>query len=102
MDFLIRHFAARGTPVIPSSVEKAADEAAAKGLPVNERDRSPAGVGEIAAAKVITLIEYFFGWNGDYVRRTVKSVEIFRYRQMLLDLGSGWERAQASIQKERR
>jgi len=99
MDFLIRHFAAHGAPVIPPSVEKAAEEAAARGHIVDERDRSPAGIGEIAAAKVITLIEHFWGWNGNYARRVVKSLELFRYRQMLLDLGSGAERTQAALQE---
>ena len=103
MDFLIRHFAAHGAPVTPPRVEKAAEEAAARGLPVSERDRSPIGIGETAAAKVITLIEHFWGWNRDQVRRAIKpSLELFRTRQMLLDLGSGWERAQASTQKEPR
>src|SRR5215831_11735233 len=99
IDFLIRHFAARGTAVIPPSVEKAADEAAARGLPVNERDRSPAGVGESATGEVITLIEIFWGWN---TQRVAMSDELYRYWQLLRELGSGWERGQASIQKERR
>ena len=71
MDFLIRHFAAHGAPVTPPRVEKAAEEAAARGLPVSERDRSPIGIGETAAAKVITLIEHFWGWNRDQVRRAI-------------------------------
>jgi predicted transcriptional regulator len=102
IDFLIRHFAARGTAVIPPSVEKAAEEAAARRLPVNERDRSPAGVGESATGKVITLIEFFWGWNTDPLKRVVMSDELYRYWRLLRDLGSGWERGQASIQKERR
>jgi predicted transcriptional regulator len=96
IDFLIRHFAARGAPVIPPSVE----EATARMLPeANERDRSPAGVGEIEAGRVITLIEYFWGWN---LQHAVMSDELYRYSQLLRDLGSGWQRAQASNQKERR
>jgi len=102
IDFLIRHFAASGVPVIPSSVDKAAEEAAARGLPVNERDRSPAGIGASATGKVITLIEFFWGWNTDPLQRLVMSDEMYRYWQLLRDLGSGAERAQTYIQMERR
>ena len=105
IDFLVGHFAALGEAVIPPSVEKAAEkaaeEAAARGLPVIEEDRSPAGVGEIEAAKVITMIEHFRGWPEAQLRHVVWSKELYQYLQLLRDLGSGAERAQTYIQMER-
>jgi predicted transcriptional regulator len=99
IDFLIRHFAARGAPVIPPRVQ----EAAARMLHIaNERDRSPAGVGETEAGRVITLIEFFHGWPKAQLQHVIWSDELYRYLQLLRDLGSGWERAEAYVQKERR
>jgi hypothetical protein len=98
IDFLIRHFAALGTPVLPPRVK----EAAAKALPANERDRTPTGVGQTEAGKLITLIEHFRGWPKDQLDRVVWSDELYRYLQLLRDLGSGWERAQTHMQKGRR
>jgi hypothetical protein len=99
IDFLVRHFAAHGAPVTPRRVE----EAAAK-LPPEAREsaRSPTGVGQNEAGKVITLIEHFRGWPKDQLQRALKSNELYRYLQLLRDLGSGQERAQAYVQKERR
>jgi len=100
---LVRHFAAHGEAVTPPSVEKAAEkaaeEAALRGLPVIEGDRSPAGVGEIEAAKVITMIEHFRGWPEAQLRRVVWSKDLYRYLQLLRDLGSGAERTQAALQE---
>jgi hypothetical protein len=98
IDFLVRHFAAPGTPVVPPRVQ----EFAARMLPENERDRSPTGVGETEAGKVITLIEHFRGWPEDQMDRVKWSNELYRYLQLLRDLGSGAERAQTYIQMERR
>jgi len=108
IDFLVGHFAAFGEAVTPPSVEKAAEkaaeEAAARGLPVieGEADRSPAGVGEIEAAKVITMIEHFRGWPEAQLRHVVWSKELYRYLQLLHDLGSGAERLETYIPMERR
>src|SRR5262245_59595443 len=80
IQFLIRHFAARGEPVVPPRVK----EAAATMLPA-ERDLTPARVGEIEAAKVITLIEHFRGWSEGQLHRVTWSNELYRYLQLLRD-----------------
>jgi hypothetical protein len=99
-NFLVRHFAAPGAPVIPPRVQ----EAAARMPPeANERYCSPAWVGENAAGKVISLIEHFRGWPRDQRYRAVRSSDdLYRYLQLLRDLGSGAERARTYIRKERR
>lgn len=101
IEVLVRHFAPHSTRVIPPKVE----EVAARMLPeASERDRSPARVGEIEATKVITMIEFFCGQDKNYLqRRLVMSDELYRYLQILRDLGSGAARIQAALQeKERR
>jgi len=96
IEVLVRHFAPHGARVIPPNVE----EAAARVLPeASERDRSPTRVGENEAFKVITMIEFFWGQDRNYVQRVVKSDELYRYLQILRDLGSGAERTQAAIQE---
>jgi hypothetical protein len=99
IEVLVRHFAPHGARVIPPNVE----EAAARMLPkATERDRSPTRVGEIEALKVITMIEHFWGWDKNQLPR-VMSDELYRYLQILRDLGSGAARIQAALQeKERR
>jgi hypothetical protein len=93
IEVLVRHFAPHGARVIPPNVE----EAAARVLPeASERDRSPSRVGEIEALKVITMIEFFWGWD---TQRVVMSDELYRYLQILRHLGSGGERAQAALQE---
>jgi hypothetical protein len=64
-----------------------------------ERDRSPSRVGEMEALKVITIIEHFGGWDKNYLQRVVMSDELYRYLQILRDLGSGAERTQAALQE---
>jgi len=100
IEVLVRHFAPHSTRVIPPKVE----EAAAKMLPeATERDRSPTRVGEIEALKVITMIEHFWGYDKNQLARVVMSDELYRYLQILRDLGSGAARIQAALQeKERR
>jgi hypothetical protein len=98
IEFLIRHFAARGAPVVSPRVK----EAVATMLVANERDLTPAGVGGIEAAKVITLIEHFRGWPEAQLHHVTWSNELYRYLQLLRDLGSGAERAETYIQMERR
>jgi hypothetical protein len=96
IDRLVRHFAPHGAPAIPPSVE----EAVARVLPqASERDRSPTGVGENEALKVITMIEFFWGWDKNQPQRMVMSDELYRYLQILRNLGSGGERAQAALQE---
>jgi hypothetical protein len=93
IEVLVRHFAPHGTRVIPPKVE----EAAARMLPeATERDRSPSRVGEMEAFKVITMIEHFGGWD---THSMVMSDELYRYMQILRDLGSGAERTQAALQE---
>ena len=96
IETLVRHFAPHSARVIPPKVE----EAAARVLPeASERDRSPTRIGEIEAFKVITMIEFFWGQDKNYVQRVVRSDELYRYLQILRDLGSGAERTQAAIQE---
>jgi hypothetical protein len=96
IEVLVRHFAPHGARVIPPKVE----EAAARMLPeATERDRSPSRVGEMEALKVITIIEHFGGWDKNYLQRVVMSDELYRYLQILRDLGSGAERTQAALQE---
>jgi hypothetical protein len=83
IDVLVRHFAPHGARVIPPNVEEAA----------------PIGIGESEALKVITIIEYFWGWDKNQLQRVVMSDELYRYLQILRDLGSGGERAQAALQE---
>ena len=93
LEALVRHFASHGTRVIPPKIE----EATARMLPeATERDRSPSGVGEMEAFKVITMIEHFGGWD---TRSMVMSDELYRYMQILRDLGSGAERTQTALQE---
>jgi hypothetical protein len=93
LEALVRHFAAHGTRVIPPKVE----EAATRMLPeATERDRSPSRVGEMEAFKVITMIEHFGGRD---THTMVMSDELYRYMQILRDLGSGAERTQAALQE---
>ena len=93
IEVLVRHFAPHSARVIPPKVE----EAAARVLPeASERDRSPSRVGEIEAFKVITMIEHFGGWDR---QRVVMSDELYRYLQILRNLGSGAERTQAALQE---
>src|SRR5262249_27404285 len=82
IDVLVRHFAR--PRVLPEA---------------SEGDRSPTSVGESEALKVITIIEYLFGWDENYLKRVVRSDELYRYLQILRDLGSGVERTQAARQE---
>ena len=96
IEVLVRHFAPHSARVIPPKVE----EAAARVLPeASERDRSPSRVGENEAFKVITIIEFFSGQDKNYLQRVVRSDELYRYLQILRDLGSGAERTQAALQE---
>ena len=84
IDVLVRHFAPHGArpKVLPEA---------------SERDRSPTSVGESEALKVITMIEYLYGWDKNYLKRVVVSDELYRCLQILRDLGSGAERAKAAL-----
>src|SRR6516165_1140950 len=86
IDVLVRHFAPHGARprVLPEA---------------GERDRSPTSVGENEAFKVITIIEFFSGQDKNYLQRVVRSDELYRYQQILRDLGSGAERTQAALQE---
>ena len=86
IDVLVRHFAPHGArpKVLPEA---------------SERDRSPTSVGESEALKVITMIEYLYGWDKNYLQRLVVSDELYRYLHILRDLGSGGERAKAALQE---
>jgi len=80
IDVLVRHFAPHGARVIPP------------------KDRRPTSVGESEALKVITMIEYFWGWDKNQLK-PVMSDELRRYLQILRHLGSGGERARAALQE---
>jgi hypothetical protein len=96
IDVLVRHFAPHGARVNPPNIE----EAAPRVLPeASERDRSLTSVGESEALKVITMIEFFWGRDKNYLQRVVRSDELYRYLQILRDLGSGGARAQAALQE---
>ena len=86
IDVLVRHFAPHGARprVLPEA---------------SERDRSPTSVGESEALKVITMMEYLYGWDKNYLQRLVVSDELYRYLHILRDLGSGGERAKAALQE---
>ena len=95
IEVLVRHFAPHGARVIPPKVKEAAARVLAE---VNERDHSPSRVGESEALKVITMIEYFWGWDKNQLK-PVMSDELRRYLHILRDLGSGAERTQAALQE---
>jgi len=96
IEVLVRHFAPHGAQVIPPKVE----EAATRALPeASERDCNPTRIGENEAFKVITMIEFFWGQDRNYLQRVVRSDELYRYLQILRDLGSGAERTQAALQE---
>jgi len=86
IDVLVRHFAPHGARprVLPEA---------------SEGDRGPTSVGESEALKVITMIEYLYGWDKNYLQRLVVSDELYRYLHILRDLGSGAERAKAALQE---
>jgi len=86
IDVLVRHFAPHGARprVLPEA---------------SEGDRGPTSVGESEALKVITMIEYLYGWDKNYLQRLVVSDELYRYLHILRDLGSGGERAKAALQE---
>jgi hypothetical protein len=93
IEVLVRHFAPHGAREIPPNVE----EAAARVLPeASERGRSPTRIGEAEAFRVITMIEFF---NKNQLQGMVMSDELYRYLQLLRDLGSGAERTQAALQE---
>ena len=85
IDVLVRHFAPHGARprVLPEA---------------SEGDRGPTSVGESEALKVITMIEYFWGWDKNQLK-PVMSDELRRYLQILRHLGSGGERARAALQE---
>ena len=96
IEVLVRHFAPHSARVIPPKVEKAA----ARVLPeASERHCSPTRIGEDEAFKVITMIEFFWGQDKNYLKRVVTSDELYRYLRILRDLGSGAERTQAALQE---
>ena len=86
IDVLVRHFAPHGARprVLPEA---------------SEGDRGPTSVGESEALKVITMMEYLYGWDKNYLQRLVVSDELYRYLHILRDLGSGGERAKAALQE---
>ena len=86
IDVLVRHFAPHGARprVLPEA---------------SEGDRGPTSVGESEALKVITMMEYLYGWDKNYLQRLVVSDELYRYLYILRDLGSGGERAKAALQE---
>jgi len=45
------------------------------------------------------MIEFFWGQDRNYLQRVVRSDELYRYLQILRDLGSGAERTQAALQE---
>src|SRR5262249_61201972 len=99
VDALVRHFIPLGAVKIPPNVEQAAAM-----LPVaDKKARSPAGVGGREAGKIIGLIEFWWTSRGKHEGgRVVMSEDLYRYRQIFGQLGSGAARARAYIQKEGR
>ena len=103
IEFLIRHFAARGNPITPPTVEKVVAN-----WPWAESYRSAAGLGETESGRVIALIE---SWAFRSLEELVEGVrtmpglhvpyEWYAHADLLRDLGSGWERAR-SFERERR
>jgi hypothetical protein len=99
VEFLITHFAPRGTPALPASIK-----AAAAKRPDRTGDAYPssAGVGVTEAGQVISWIE---SWNFrtiDEVERINRSIvgahfpdEWYAHEQLFRELGSGWKRAQS-------
>jgi hypothetical protein len=103
VEFLISHFAARGTPITPRSVE----ETVARRPGAGEAYRSPSGLGETESGRVITLIESWAFRSLDEIvqghpsARMMPGVRVhvpeewYLHAQLLRDLGSGLERARA-------
>jgi len=103
VEFLISHFAARGTPITPRSVE----ETVARRPGPGEAYRSPSGLGELEAGRVITFIESWTFCSLDEIveghrsARMIPGVRVhvpeewYLHAHLLRDLGSGLERARA-------
>jgi hypothetical protein len=96
--FLISHFAGQGTPITPRSVE----ETVARRPGASEAYRSPAGLGETEAGRLITLIEAWafssieeVGLGTPLSSSVYVPEEWYLHAQLLRDLGSGWERRRA-------
>jgi hypothetical protein len=103
IEFLISHFAARGTPVTPRSVEETVAEKPGAG----EDYRSPSGLGLTEAGRVIALIESRAFRSLDEIvqghrnARMMPGMDVYvpeewyLHEQLLRDLGSGLERARS-------
>ena len=102
IEFLISHYAPRGAIEVPAPVE-----AAAARVPPAARDSSltPIGVGHTQAGWLISWIEMDLdqGWrlSRSHVPGYHVPDEWYAYSELFYDLGSGWRRAQNSMQKER-
>jgi hypothetical protein len=98
VELLISHFAARGNPIAPPSVEKLVANRPGAG----ESYRSAVGLGETESGRVITLIEsWAFRSLEEIVEgaRTMPGVHVpdewYMHADLLRDLGSGLERARS-------
>src|SRR5262249_50720482 len=104
IEFLVFRFAPHGALKVPAKVE-----AAAAKVPPAARERclTPIEVGQHEAGWLISWIEMDLNKGGRLLRPppmpgTHVPLEWFTYAQLFSDLGSGWTRAQKSMQKERR
>jgi hypothetical protein len=102
IEFLISHYAPHGAIEVPAPVE-----AAAARVPPAVRDSSltPIGVGNIQAGLLISWIEMDldqgFRLSNSHVPGHHVPDEWYAYSDLFYNLGSGWRRAQNSMQKER-
>jgi hypothetical protein len=104
IEFLISHYAPHGAIEVPAPVA-----AAAARVPPAARDSSltPIGVGNSQAGWLISWIEMDLDQDGrlsraSHIPGSHVPDEWYAYSQLFYDLGSGWRRAQNSMQKERR
>jgi hypothetical protein len=104
VELLISHFATRGNPITPPTVEKAVANRPGAG----ESYRSAAGLGETESGRVIALIEsWAFRSLEEIVEgaRTMPGLQVpdewYMHTDLLRDLGSGLERAR-SFESSRR
>jgi hypothetical protein len=106
IEFLVFHFAPHGALEVPAKVE-----AAAARMPPQARDKylNPTEVGQHEAGWLISWIEMDLNQGGRLLRPKPPSRpesrvpdEWYTYAQLFSDLGSGWARAQKSMQKEKR
>jgi hypothetical protein len=103
IEFLISHYRPQGAIEVPAPVA-----AAAAKVPPAARDSAltPFGVGHNQAGWLISWIEMDLDQDGRLSRSHRPGYHVpdewYAYSQLFYDLGSGWRRAQNSMQKEGR